>query len=421
MITPSFSPTSTERVLPKLALDFTTGLLDNRVTFTRTTDATHPATYTNNSGYVTSATNNQARFDYNPVALTCKGLLIEESRSNICLQSEDFSTTWLANNATVVTNQATSPANTLTGDLVYPTSTGSFRWVYQSIAQTNGTVYTQSIYAKAAGMSWLLLSLPTADGYGLAYFDVTNGVVGAVRGGATATISNAGNGWWRCTVSYTAGASYSYMLAGPVDGNGNTTATTSGTNGVYLWGAQLEAGAFATSYIPTTSAALTRNADVAVMTGTNFSDWFNASEGTFECTFDKIGVTSGISHALWAIGNGSNTNNTIFLYVAYNGAYRTRLLGYNATTLDVDVYPTTTYLANTFVNTCFTYKANSYAGAVNAGAVTKDTAGNVPSVVNMVLGANAASAGSYLNGHIEKLNYYQQRLTDAEIQSFSKG
>ena len=74
MITPGFSLTATEKVLPKLALDFTTASLDAKVTFTRTTDATHPATYTNSSGLITSATDNAPRFDYNPLTLACKGL-----------------------------------------------------------------------------------------------------------------------------------------------------------------------------------------------------------------------------------------------------------------------------------------------------------------------------------------------------------
>ena len=118
MITPSFSLTATERVLPKLALDFTTATLDARVTFTRTTGASNPATYTNSSGYVTAATNNEPRFDYNPVTLVCKGLLIEESRTNVCLNSEDFSTGWSNGGVTIQTNQTTSPANTNTADLL---------------------------------------------------------------------------------------------------------------------------------------------------------------------------------------------------------------------------------------------------------------------------------------------------------------
>ena len=77
MITPAFGLTATERVLPRLALDFTTASLDPRITFTRTTGASNPATYIDSSGVITAATNNQPRFDYDPVTLVCQGLLIE--------------------------------------------------------------------------------------------------------------------------------------------------------------------------------------------------------------------------------------------------------------------------------------------------------------------------------------------------------
>jgi len=88
MITPSFSLTATERVLPKLALDFTTANLDPRITFTRSGST---ATRVNSSGYIEAVAANIPRFDFNPTTLVCNGLLIEDSRTNICLQSEDLS------------------------------------------------------------------------------------------------------------------------------------------------------------------------------------------------------------------------------------------------------------------------------------------------------------------------------------------
>jgi hypothetical protein len=90
MITPSFGLTATERVLPKLALDFTTASLDSRVTFTRATGASNPATYIDSNGYVTATSDNQPRFDHNPITLACKGLLIEESRTNLLKHSDAF-------------------------------------------------------------------------------------------------------------------------------------------------------------------------------------------------------------------------------------------------------------------------------------------------------------------------------------------
>lgn len=416
MITPSFGLTATERVLPKLALDFTTAVLDARVTFTRTTGASNPATYVGSNGYITAATNNQPRFDYDPVTLVCKGLLIEESRANVQINSNDFNS-WAKSNVSVVLDATeVSPDGTNNANKITLTSTSGNVTTNPSVTLT-ATSYTSSVYAKKGNTDYIVVRLRQTGvtDVALVRFNLANGTVASTTAGSGA-ITAVGNGWYRCTVTGTAAAANHTTIIYP----NNTSGQASGEY-VFCYGAQLEAGAFATSYIPTTSAALTRNADVATMTGTNFSDWFNASEGTFACSFDKLGITSGESHGLWSIGNSSNTNNAVYVNAAYNGTYRTRLFGYNSTTLDVDVYPTTTYSANTPVATCFAYKANSYAGAVNAGTVATDTVGNVPSVVNMVLGALPSSTSSYLNGHIKTLNYYQQRLTNAEIQAFSKG
>ncbi len=89
MITPAFGLTATERVLPRLALDFTTASLDSRVTFTRTGNT---ATVINSSGYVTGINADLPRFDFNPVTLACRGLLIEEARTNSLKESNTFAT-----------------------------------------------------------------------------------------------------------------------------------------------------------------------------------------------------------------------------------------------------------------------------------------------------------------------------------------
>jgi hypothetical protein len=112
MITPSFSLTSTERVLPSMALDFTTANLDSRVTFTRTGNT---ATVVNSSGNVVGINADLPRFDYDPIALTCKGLLIEESRTNLIPYSSDFNdASWTKQNANVskpLAGRSVQPAN----------------------------------------------------------------------------------------------------------------------------------------------------------------------------------------------------------------------------------------------------------------------------------------------------------------------
>ena len=105
MITPAYSITATERVLPKLALDFTTSVLDSRVTVTR---ALNTATRVNNSGLVEIVNANLPRFDFDPVSLAPKGLLIEEQRANIAAYSQDFSS-WSSGGAAVTSDAVVAP------------------------------------------------------------------------------------------------------------------------------------------------------------------------------------------------------------------------------------------------------------------------------------------------------------------------
>lgn len=336
MITPAFGLTATERVLPRLALDFTTALLDPRVTFTRTTSASNPATYVDSSGVITAATNNQPRFDYDPVTLVCKGLLIEESRTNSLLNSD--------------------------------------------------TLSTQSVTVTAAAR--------TLSFYG------TGQVV--LSGAHSATVTGTGAYPTRTTLTFTPSA-------------GTLTLTVTGT----VQYAQLEVGAFATSYIPTTTTALTRNADVATMTGTNFSDWFNASEGTFTLTSiagTNVGYASG-AYTQRGLEVSSATN--AYMAIArLNTATTARLLVVDGTTqVAIDQSNYTQNTASTFT---FGYKLNNYVFAGNGATVTTDTAATVPTCSTLNIG-KATTAEGFLNGWIRKINYYPMRLTNAEVQAFSKG
>ena len=166
-----------------------------------------------------------------------------------------------------------------------------------------------STYAKAAERRNFIIfheSGSTANRAGVQANLQTGTISNYTTGSGTVNnsfISNIGNGWYRCIAIGTASAVTGVYF------NISNTATQlaysgDGTSGIYLWGAQLEAGSFATSYIPTVASQVTRAADVAVMTGTNFSSWYNQSEGTI--------LSQGISNSLvnstyWSLrGTGSN-------------------------------------------------------------------------------------------------------------------
>lgn len=278
MITPSYGPTASERVLPALALDFTTATLDARVTLTR---ALNTATCVGSNGLITSVNANLPRFNYNPITTVCDGLLVEETRDQCARFTESISA-WSKSSTTGVANVDTAPDGTLTSDLIYPSSTGTYRQAYltSTAVPTSGTVAI-SVFAKPAGKNWLIIyNFNTTAA--VAWFNVATGVVGTLASGWTGTIEQYANGYYRCTAVGTASTGQ-YVTYGVADADNSTSVTANSTDGLYLWGAQVEAGAFSTSYVrnTTTSAPVTRNADAVSMTGTNFSAWYNAGAGTW--------------------------------------------------------------------------------------------------------------------------------------------
>ena len=162
---------------------------------------------------------------------------------------------------------------------------------------------------------------------------------------------------------------------------------------------QVEAGAFATSYIPTTSAAVTRAADVAVMTGTNFSDWWNASAGTFVAEFD--GPASGTRPIVAA---DDNTANEVIMLYGSGTDPKAIVTDGGATQADLDAG---TLTANTSGKLGLSFAANDFAACFNGGTVAVDTGGTLPTVTQARLGAGPA--GNYLTGHLAALQILQHR------------
>lgn len=381
-------------VLPKLKLDFTTTLLDARVTFSRTTDATHPATYVDSSGIITAATDNQARFDYDPVTLTCKGLLIEESRKNSATYSSDLTNANWANNvagsavaATRTKNYAVAPDGTATAtrlqlSLGGGTTTGSFTYLYQA-AVTASTASVGTYYLKANS------GTPTI------YIRVGNNEY-------TVTLSSSWTRIERTCPSTNTSTQFGIGLRG-----GQST-PCSDTADISVWGAQLEAGAFATSYIPTTTAAVTRNADVATITSTNFSSWWNALEGSVLARY-RPSTVSGTRPVIQF--DDTTADNLICL----RGNTTNPELYIKATTDQAQI-DAGTIAANTVYRLAGAWKANDCAASIDTGAAVLDTSVTLPAVTQARIGCDGTN---YLNGHIERIEYWPRRALNAELQVLS--
>jgi hypothetical protein len=344
------------------------------------------------------------RFDAFPVTCLPRGLLLEGARTNIFTYSEDFTNAvWSKVAATVTANATTSPDGTVNADKLAEDATTGVHSIYQDYSQTLGVTYTFSFYAKAAERTWVR----TRGGVGVNYFNLANGTVGDVAAGARASITPAGNGWYRCAVTLTAlTTGLGNNQIAPTTGNGVDNFAGTAGFGVFIYGAQQEVGTFASSYIPTGASTATRNADSAIMTGNNFSSWYSLQSGTLVVGAEpEFSSTTGKPSALLL---QSGTPNYHALYV--DGPSGT--LGYDVASSGVVM----DFLASSYSYTpvpalqaslyssvasqyavygqAVTYSNNFFANSANGGPATTDTSGAVPEgLTSMVLGQNDGEYG----------------------------
>ena len=386
-----------------LNLNFTTGTLDSRVTFTRSTTGS----YYNSAGVLSTAAINAPRFDYNPSTLQANGLLIEESRTNLLLQSQ-FASVWSFSASATFSTYETAPDNTNTARVLNDSSSTAVGYVYQGVSFTSGTAYAISVYVKPKSSNTFALTSFTQAGQ--ARFDLSTGTVVSATGIASnATITNVGNGWYRCACLFTASATASNNI-----GYGDYIATSTGDI-FTLWGAQLEAGSFATSYIPTVASQVTRAADVAVMTGTNFSSWYNQTEGTVYADVISCAANN-IPQVTAQFSDGSSLNRIVTRRNA-SGYIATAVVDNNVTQGDISV--TSNIAGNAEYKTATGIKAASSAIAVNGSLGGSITTGTIPLVLNKLeIGQNLGT--QYMNGCIKRLTYYNKRLTNQQLQYLTR-
>jgi len=209
-------------------------------------------------------------------------ILVELSSVNLIPYSEDFSNSDWDNNGSILENEAVSPDGTQNADLFYSTSTANGRRALEIKTIASGQYYTASVFAKAKNKDFIYFT-DIDNQVNSVWFDIKSGTFSTPVEGE-ALIEDYGNGWFRCSLTTQSSGVNGHCYIGVSDSSGSTLFTTNGTDGVYLWGAQLETGSVATSYIPTSggnAAARTRAADGLEITGGDFSSFFNGSEGTF--------------------------------------------------------------------------------------------------------------------------------------------
>jgi hypothetical protein len=375
-------------------------------------------TFVGSNGLIQSAATNIPRFDHTSAGV-CRGLLIEESRTNLTVRSDDFGAgEWnqaAQRNLTVTANNTASPSGATDADLLTVGATTTTYQVVQALPATgnitSGTAYTVSCFFKAKEVTRVNIHAGNQVTFPAdAIFDLTGvgSIIGTPTG--TASIQQYPNGWYRCIITATAGAtSNTSFRISPVSGTSRTYVGNS-VDSFWAWGAQLEAGSFATSYIPTTTGSVVRSADVCSITGDDFNRFYNSTSGTL-LSEASISNLIGNNRGIVQVDNGTNESILRHVYSFGDGGFRSIIrAGGDAPTVLLTILGT----ASTIQKRIIAYEGTSFASVTNGGAVATATR-TMPTGLNAMRIGNLTDGSFYLSGHVAAIRFYKKRLPNAKL------
>ena len=386
--------------------------------------STTASTYSPTTGTGTGA----PRFDYDPLTHQPQGLLIEEARTNSLTHSSGFTNAvWTGTNVTLTANATTAPDGTATAASIVPTTaSGSHIFTNATtVAVSIGNTFSASVYVKPNGYNYVGLALGNVcfAGEVLAVFNVKTGQLTASDNGTSATLqsyssTNVGGGWWRVSITSTAvavdtGVSVRVYVSNDGTANASSGGVPSyagdGASGIYIWGAQLEAGAFPTSYIPTTTAAAPRAADSAVIS--TLTPWYNATAGSILTNSVPITVNTGSPRGVFGLSDGSSANSISFFSMASGSVSKFEIATASA-------FQATFTLAYSSKNAA-AYELNNVNMSSGGVLGTTDTSATMPTVTSAQIGDIYGSGVYKFNGWISAITYYPRRLSDVALQAIT--
>ena len=369
----------------------------------------------------TSAINSAPRFDHNPTTGESLGLLVEEARTNLFLQSNQFDTTWTNTSSSETAASGTAPDGTNTAwelkDTLDIIATSHI--ISQSISFVSGTTYTASVWMKAGTLSQGGLTFPsTAFGTVIANrVNLSTGAVLASSAGLTTSVTAFPNDWYRITATATATATANASLQiRPM--NGGISYIGTGTGTILIWGAQMEAAAFPTTYIPTTTATVTRAADVASITGSNFSSWYNQTEGTVFANVTLTRPPSTVGVNILGIGDGTNSNR---VQLNSGSSSAGNINGVVTTGGVAQAQPLVGSISSVGPHKIgFGYATNSVQIGVNGSLGTEDTSATMPSTITAAYLANGANPIAPASMTFARLTFWPTRLSNEVSQRITQ-
>ena len=419
---------------PAFKLDFANNhTLDPRISFTRDSIGT----YVNADGLLAIASAGQPRFhhDYQSRPL---GLLVESSRQNLYLYSAQLTNAaqWIAANATISAGVGSiSPDGSANAVRITDDTTNTYHGIVAATgtapAVISSALYTASVFVKPGTINQISLVFDDASNNlgGISVFDLYNGAVLSEGASYNSSIETWANGWFRVSSTISKTNTSGNILIGLATA-GTSQYLGTGTGYADVYGFQLEAGSFATTYIPTAATTVTRAAEVVAIRNNNFTNWYQGTQGTIMVDA-KLGQrpTSLIPtyRSVMVSFDDTTVNNRVQLLAEtqlyggqpIRGANLVAVYGGNYITLGANVNASGNLLTVSTSKISAIFASNSFSLSLNANAISSSSSGLVATTfTEMLLGSGPG--GNYLNGTISKFMYYGTIVTPAQLLELSR-
>ena len=346
----------------------------------------------------------------------CPSLLLEPQRSNLVTQSEYFGdSSWGKSRASITQNATTSPEGIDNAQKIVTNNNENTGYIVNRPSLTSGTTYTASFFIKQGENQYTKFWSKITGSFNGAVINLSNGAI-TLSTFATLPISeDYGNGWWRVSYTETAasGADYPLYIEGGTTSNG-AALTGNGVDGVYVYGAMVEAGSYSTSYIPTYGTSTTRVADVCSKTG--ISELIGQTEGTlfFEGIIEGINPTT--ARRVVSLSDGTNSN--LFQVINLDNSLDLRYELRSANSSVFTINDSNAFSLGQKFKFAFAYADNNFAFYVNGNQVGTSTSGSV--IATSVLRFARGDGANPFEGANSQLLLFPTRLTNDELQELTK-
>ena len=369
--------------------------------FTRATTATR----INAQGLIEEVASGENRLNYSLLdgkVVGCPHLLLEPSRTNTITHSNDFSQSIYGKiNLTITANQGISPDGTQNANLLVPNAAVGNRYLTNN---TGSNLKINTVFLKKKELRYVKVGNSQSN----VLVDLENGTISA---GSVSTnnftIENYGNGWYRVSCYNTLDVNLQIQIFIGIDGSGSNIATN-GTDGVYIYGFEIQNGSYPTSYIKTNGSAVTRAAETC--NGSGDAATFNDSEGVLFANIAALADDG--TYRIISLSNGNVDNSTNIQYSGVSNQIRARIENGGLPQADI----TSTVTSQTlFHKIAVLYKSNQFELWSNGFKVGEDTNGTPPSGINK-LSFDRADGINDFYGKTKEIGYYDATLTDSELE-----